>query len=1005
MSFTERLVRVLSGASGRRSMTLRGRLVVTAGTLLVIPVLIFGLTRGFHRTYASWRGAALVNLLSGENVVPSRIAPIAWPAAGPLTVRDLPLHHGSRLELKLRAERGQVPVRIVIDGRPVARLEVRPVWRSYRLWLEGDGSTLLMEQTSTNGIPIHISRIKITNVVGFADGLLNAWIVRRGLPYRPAIHDASWGLLLGVLGVACVLLLLPESAGRAASLGYRRCTAGVAAVAVVLAVGRLVAAALGFRLIFTSGTAVAVLLLPCAAFGGWSLVRRVRVPRVSVAATWRRVRTPVVVGVVVALWAAALLVLVAGRYGGDIRGVARFSWKFHLAPAVEDAPFSRGGYDGEFYAVLASDPLLRHTSTFRGLDNPAYRATRVLVPLLAWASVGGSARLGPFAYVVWCWALGLAGPAIVLLWLGAFRWRLLLFALLAVNAGLVVSLVRATPDAAALAVMLAALLVADRSGRPAVTAVGGTLSVLARETSALAVPGLVWPQLQARQWKRAAVMALAPILAVGSWRLYVRAVTHRGASSAWGNFGVPFAWLPEKLSRLRAAGWEHGKVEWIGVTWVLLLIGVAASYLVRREKATPALVTFLLFAALATALNMRVYTEVNAYARVLIALPFLAAVLAAEESLRWRRGLLIAGVVLASAQGALLLRGEVGRAWHMWQLHGGVHLRQTRLAGLAISGVRPEPGRRWEIPVGVKARLTSVTGTRYVTLSVLDGHAAVRRGGHRLLSLGPDGMATLLLPRGGAYLELVPEGRDTVEMAPVMTSSSCPGVPGGAILVPVVVGTGGVGGSRWETSLTLGSRAAEPQRVTLVFLPRRGDGLDRMWAQLTLEPGRELHLDDVVPTVFGVRSAGALLVASTGPGLSIRCRIGHRTGDDVSWVAAPVVPPADRVRAAKAPWSLDVPLGRGSKRVSLILVNAATRTLRARLRAETDSRGITDQVVRLAGWEVRQLGAELGDRAGRLRVTVRATLGAVPVGVLSVTDDATGRVRLYSSRRSGPVTE
>jgi hypothetical protein len=990
-------------ARNRHRYALSLRLLL-AGTLVgAVLILIAGLSAPFPRSYVSWSGEVLADLLSGLNTVPSPIAPIAWSGVGPLTIQDLPLHHGSRLELKLRAERGQVPVRIVIDGRSVARLEVRPVWRSYRLWLEGDGSTLLMEQTSTNGIPIHISRIKITNVVGFADGLLNAWIVRRGLPYRPAIHDASWGLLLGVLGVACVLLLLPESAGRAASLGYRRCAAGVAAVAVVLAVGRLVAAALGFRLIFTSGTAVAVLLLPCAAFGGWSLVRRVRVPRVSVAATWRRVRTPVVVGVVVALWAAALLVLVAGRYGGDIRGVARFSWKFHLAPAVEDAPFSRGGYDGEFYAVLASDPLLRHTSTFRGLDNPAYRATRVLVPLLAWASVGGSARLGPFAYVVWCWALGLAGPVIVLLWLGAFRWRFMLFVLLATNAGLVVSLVRATPDAAALALMLAALLLADRSRWPAATAAGGTLSVLARETSVLAVPGLVWPELKAGWWKRAIGMALAPAAALGSWRLYVRAVTHRGVGSAWGNFGIPCGWLPEKVRRMWAAGWAHGKVEWLGVAWALLLIGVAASYLVRRKKATPALVTFLLFAALATALNMRVYTEVNAYARVLIALPFLAAVLVAEESLRWRRGLLIAGVVLASAQGALLLRGEVGRAWHMWQLHGGVHLRQTRLAGLAISGVRPEPGRRWEIPVGVKARLTSVTGTRYVTLSVLDGHAAVRRGGHRLLSLGPDGMATLQLPRGGAYLELVPEGRGTVEMAPVTTSSSPPGIPGGAVLVPVVAGTGGVEGSRWVTSLALTSRAARPRRVTLMFLPRRADGRGRMWAELTLDPGRGLELDDLVPALFGVHSAGALLVASAGPGLSVRCRIGHRMGVAVSWAGIPVVLPADRERTAGARWKIEVPLGHGHKRASVILVNATSRPTTARLRAATERGVLADAAIRLGVWEVRQLETALGDGAGRLRVTVSGEGGGTPVGVLSVIDETTGRVELFCSSGSQPA--
>ncbi|MES1195307.1 MAG: hypothetical protein ABUL65_05390, partial [Opitutus sp.] len=38
------------------------------------------------------------------------------------------------------------------------------------------------------------------------------------------------------------------------------------------------------------------------------------------------------------------------------------------------------GYDGQFYAQLALDPLLRETETARVLDVPAYRARRILLP-------------------------------------------------------------------------------------------------------------------------------------------------------------------------------------------------------------------------------------------------------------------------------------------------------------------------------------------------------------------------------------------------------------------------------------------------------------------------------------------------------------------------------------------------------------------------------------------------------------------------------------------------
>ena len=878
-----RILRLRSMSTTKTKNAMILRLCWVGVLLAVLPALNWGVSGPFPRSYASWSGAVLVNLLDGQNAVPSPIAPVAWSGQGPLTVTDLPLRAGSRLELKLRANEGRVPVQVIIDGRPVDHLQVRPAWRSYRLWLEGDGSILRLEQSGRSGVPIHIARIKVTNVAGFSEGLLNAWIVRRTLPVAPAPHDASWKLLLAILGVAGIVLVVPSTFAPLSLGAYRRCAAGVLVIGAALAAGQLLAAALGFRLIFTPGTAAAILLLPPAAIGGSSLVRRVRVPKVSLSVAWQSFRTLLVVGGVIALWVMALVVLVAGRFDGDIRGVARFGWKFGLSPAMTDVPeLSRSGYDGQFYATLASDPFLRDPATVRCLDNPTYRGTRCLIPLLAWASVGGSARLGPFAYVVWCWVLGLAGPAIVLLWLGAFRWRLLLFALLAINAGLVVSLMRATPDAAALAVMLAALLVADRSRRPAVTAVGGTLSVLARETSALAVPGLVWPQLQARQWKRAAVMALAPVLAVGSWRLYVRAVTHRGAGSAWGNFGAPFAWLPEKLSRLRAAGWEHGKVEWIGVAWVLLLIGVAVSYLVRRRTATPALVTFLLFAALAVMVNMRVYTEVNAYSRVLIALPFLAAVLAAEEQQRWRRGLLIAGVVLASVQGGLLLRSEVGHAWHALRRRGGLHLRTSRLADLRISGARVRVGAEWHIPPGRRVQLAAMSGTRSVGLTALSGEARVRRGDRTLLPLGAGESVTLPVRRGGRGLELVGKGQDGALLGPLTSARSTAEIPPIATLLPVVVGRGGCGGTRWLTRLVLKNDAGRPQRVNLTFLPRTGDGSGRAWTEITLRPGRDLTLEDLVPARFGVHSAGALLVASTDPAPSIRCMMGHRTREGVS---------------------------------------------------------------------------------------------------------------------------
>ena len=57
--------------------------------------------------------------------------------------------------------------------------------------------------------------------------------------------------------------------------------------------------------------------------------------------------------------------------------------------ALNPATFEKEGYDGQFYAQLAIDPLLRNPQLARALDGPEYRARRILQPAVAWALGGG----------------------------------------------------------------------------------------------------------------------------------------------------------------------------------------------------------------------------------------------------------------------------------------------------------------------------------------------------------------------------------------------------------------------------------------------------------------------------------------------------------------------------------------------------------------------------------------------------------------------------------------
>jgi hypothetical protein len=58
------------------------------------------------------------------------------------------------------------------------------------------------------------------------------------------------------------------------------------------------------------------------------------------------------------------------------------------------------GYDGEFYAMLATDPLLLSPELKPALDIPSYRARRIAVPALAWC-----AGLGKPAWILQCYAV------------------------------------------------------------------------------------------------------------------------------------------------------------------------------------------------------------------------------------------------------------------------------------------------------------------------------------------------------------------------------------------------------------------------------------------------------------------------------------------------------------------------------------------------------------------------------------------------------------------------
>jgi hypothetical protein len=347
-------------------------------------------------------------------------------------------------------------------------------------------------------------------------------------------------------------------------------------------------------------------------------------------------------------WCFVLTVFTIDRHGGDMRGLLCLS-RSQQPPALASAPRA-DGYDGQFYAALATDPWLRDPATSRCLDNPHYRATRIGLPLLAWLAALGNADRAVYAYQLLGWLLGILAVHLAAVWLAADdrspAWALLLVP----SVGLAASMTRCTPDAAALAATLGALWM-HRRRRPVAAAVLLSAATLLRETSLLAAVAVAFAEARQRRFRAAAVALAAPVASYVAWQLYLSTRFQRASSRGLPLLTWPFSWLPRKVDALLSGSAGEPILEALGLA-ALLLAFVALVPVVRRFRRWSALHAFYAgTVALTVFLSFKVLVEAYAYGRALIALPFLALLLAGGEQRRCYRTLLTAVTVAFAAAG------------------------------------------------------------------------------------------------------------------------------------------------------------------------------------------------------------------------------------------------------------------------------------------------------------------------------------------------------------------
>jgi len=254
------------------------------------------------------------------------------------------------------------------------------------------------------------------------------------------------------------------------------------------------------------------------------------------------------------------------------------------------------GYDGQFYHLMAHDPLARGEASAH-MDDPRLRYRRILVPMAAWVIALGRPALVDAVYDVILLAAVFAGAWTVgALARGRERsaaWGAA-FALVPATA---ISLDRMTPDVVlvALTVALAWAVQEERRGLAVLLAL---LAPLVRETGWLLLIAYALSLAVQRCWRRAGVVAVAGLPAL-AWYAYV---AYRLPSQPYPLLAIPLSGLWSAAAHPPvSAGAQALAAPLMRIAGLLALAGMLlafawAAVLARRDPASPLALAALLFA-------------------------------------------------------------------------------------------------------------------------------------------------------------------------------------------------------------------------------------------------------------------------------------------------------------------------------------------------------------------------------------------------------------------------
>jgi hypothetical protein len=205
------------------------------------------------------------------------------------------------------------------------------------------------------------------------------------------------------------------------------------------------------------------------------------------------------------------------------------------------------GYDGQFYRLIAHDPLLQRGYA-RFVDDPRLRYRRILLPALA--AITGWGIYTDQAYVFWVLVFSAAGVYFTARWFARHGRRPVWGLLFLVSPAAIASVDRMLLDGAALALLVAALLYFEegRYGRLYVVCFAATL---VRETAWIVPAAALVHFAVGREWRKVGAFSTAFVPGV-AWWLFIAARTPPSAALP-GVFGIPLVGYVERAFSVRPA--------------------------------------------------------------------------------------------------------------------------------------------------------------------------------------------------------------------------------------------------------------------------------------------------------------------------------------------------------------------------------------------------------------------------------------------------------------------